>query len=228
MKRRLRLLAFGAVLVAMGAMAQGSTNFNFNFPQYAFVYTNLSTVDFDFTASGAGANPGAAQAPNGVATQPNLEACIDGILSTAVASGTFTVQATAGTGAFSGSCTFAPTNVTRSGFTVSGYTTPPDGSLLVVTNMNTWAAKASLDAANTFATSGLTLQVHDGTDFQDVTTTAVNVGVKNGSALTNAYYTQYVNAYVVPLVYQLVLADPIGISPTTGDSATVIYTVGAP
>ncbi|WP_148230383.1 hypothetical protein [Marinithermus hydrothermalis] len=229
MKRRLRLLAFGTVLAAMGAMAQSSTDFNFSFPQYAFVYTNLSSVDFDFTASGSGANPGQAPAADGVATQPNLEACIESILSTTVSSGSFTANDTAaGTTAFGGSCTFAPTNVTRSGFTVDwGGLASPDGSLLVVTNMSTWAAKASLDAANPFATGGLTLQVYDGTNYQNVTTTPVNVGVMNGTR-TNAFYTQYANAYVVPLTYQLVLDDPIGLSPTTNDSATVIYTVGAP
>jgi len=230
-KNAIRLIVLLGGLLTAAAGAQ-STQFNFSYPEYFYIFTNLGSEDFDFTASAPGTNPGTASTTYGPATQPNLTNCLDTILTSAPS--TVTAQNSMGTDQMTGSCSFVATDTSASGFTVSWGSTGenPEGALLVATNKTSWAAAARISNDFSQVASFVDLQLRtDTATFSTLTSSATNIGSLVGSTLTNAYYTNYVNMFVIPLQYKLVLTNPLAIpaiSASSADTATVTYEAGTP
>ena len=228
MKKAIKLLVLAGALLSVGAMAAKTTTFNFKFPQYLYVYTNLTSEDFDFTASSTGNHPGT-YGNTAIATEANLKTCMENLsLPSSV-----TAQTSAGTSAIStGSCDFVATDTTKnSDFSVDWGSTGenPDGALLVLTNVSDWSAKATITSAFSNVDSYVTLKVRTDSNgtLSNLSSSATTVGSKSGTTLTNAYYTNYINAYVVPLQFVLTLDNPFAI-PEGNDTAVVTYSVSSP
>jgi len=231
MKNAIRLLVLAGALLSVGALAQ-STQFNFSYPDYFYVFTNLASEKFDFTATAAGSNPGTATGTYGPATKNSFDSCLDTLLASAPAS--VTAQGSMGSNQMSGSCDFVATDTTKDSFSVDWGSTgeTAEGAVLVATNKNSWAAAARIDSNFSQVANYVDLQLRTGSStFSTLSASATNIGSLSGGSLSNAYYTNYVNIYVVPLQYKLVLTNPLAIpviDASSPDTATVVYEAGTP
>ncbi len=220
MKKTLKLLVLAGALLSVGALAQANQTWQFGYPAYAFIYTNTTTVTFDLTDDVTDGTATVLTLYN-AASLTNLETCIDGLVnnisSSVTAGGTPSGEI--------GSCTFAPSGVSRSGYTVdwSNLNDDADGSLLVVNN--TGAYDISVSAASLPA--GVDLMVAPelagavaAADFQILTTSSTFLADEN-----SGYTTQYNGVYVVPLSFAADV-DPSA-SATALTDYTVTYTISA-
>jgi len=239
MKNLIKLLVLAGTLLSVGALAANkTTTFNFIYPEYFYFTTNLASETFDFATNNVGSNHGQAAT---VATKNALDTCLDHFLANNSPSVTANDSA-AGSSTISASntsqCEFAATDTSQNNaFSVSWGSTgeTAEGAVLVATNKSSWAvaAKISSDFSQVSSYVDLQLKTSSGGTFTTLSSTATNVGsVQTGSnPLNNAYYTDYMNIYVVPLQYKLVLTNPIAIpeiSSSSPDTATVTYESASP
>ncbi len=228
----------GSVILG-GIAAAASSNFNFQFPAYAYVYTNVGTVDFNFAATGSGTRPGQlsklSSSPIKVADEADLQTCMSGLIT---GSSSITASTTAATGANAlgpATCTFSPTNVTESGYTV-GWPTgdATDGSVLLVTNASTFHVTATAGTFDGGITQQPTLSVTPGLvknggigglgSPASVPLTASGVTLGSNS---NAFFTSYSNVFIIPLLWKMSI-NPTAYNQTASTTATVTYTGFAP
>ncbi len=242
MKRLFLVLGFSAAALGT-AMAQ----FNINYPTYAYAFTNAQEVDFFVASPTTTGSPGALGNLTGYysATPTGLQNCINTAISalSLTASGTQPTTSAATTG-----CKFAPNNVATSGFSVD-YTgingfSATDASILVITNSNTWTVSASLSAAPTggdlyimpgYVNTSSAIVSNGGA--KKLSTASVPVsdapGTSNGTTTgtaagsTDALYTQYANAYVIPVMFYLQY-DPFSSTGSASDTPNLTFSVAAP
>ncbi|WP_457627691.1 hypothetical protein [Oceanithermus sp.] len=218
MKNAIRLLALAGALLSVGALAQASQTWQFGYPSYAYIYTNTNTVTFDLTddtTDGTATVLGLYDA----ASLSNLESCIGNLV------GSLSVTANGTPSSEIGTCTFAPSGVTRSGYTVdwSNLSDDADGSLLIVNNTGAYDISVSATSLPTGATlmvaPKLAGTVAD-TDFVTISTTSTFLADE-----VSGYNTQYNGVYVVPLSFAASIAPST--APTSLTTYTVTYTVSA-
>ncbi len=240
MKRLVLLLSFAIVAAGM-AWAQ----FNISYPAYAYAFTNAQEVDFFATPTNTGST-GALASVTGyyTATTTDLQTCIESLVSSA----SLTANSTgAGTDTTAG-CSFAPNNVYTSGFSVdyTGITgfSATDASILVITNASTWTVSAAIDTAIT----GGSLYIEPGyvdtsaavvsnAGAIQLSTTAVPISdapaggsttATTTAGTSDAFYTQYRNAYVIPVMFYLQF-DPFSAAPASSSETTnLTLSVAAP
>ncbi len=220
MKNAIRLLVLAGALLSVGVLAQANQTWQFGYPSYAYIYTNTNTVTFDLTDD---TTDGTATVLSlyDAASLSNLKSCIDnlvGSLSSVTANGTPSSEI--------GTCTFAPSGVTRSGYTVdwSNLSDDADGSLLIVNNTGAYDISVSATSLPTGASfmvaPKLAGAVADTTDFVTISTTSTFLVDE-----TSGYDTQYNGVYVVPLSFAASIVPST--APTSLTSYTVTYTVSA-
>ncbi len=267
MMKRL-FLVLGAFLVGASSLAaaESQTIFHFNFPKFAAVFTNVTDVYF-FGGSYSQTALGPDQDTNKrtvnsvdyyAATGNGLAKCIDDNLNL-TSSTAVTVQNSAGTDTFSSiTCYFAPNQVTKSGFTVSGYSSPAspptDGELLIITNTSNDSDSTDTDfvvwpsLGSTTSVPFGTLQAYPGYVKSDNTLSAFDEdgssstthdanwvdlpGSFSGSspAFTNnvAFYTNYSLARVIPLIFRLKVDDVLSLSASSQADVTIVWNAAAP
>jgi len=229
MSKILKTFFMLAAVAATGALAANTTTFYFSYPQYLYVYTNLDLESFLFDKEEAGSNPGTYETEYGVATKPNLLTCLQKLsVPTPV-----TAQDTPGSQLIAtGKCDFVATDTEKNDdFKVDWGSTgeKPDGALMVLTNASDWTASVEMTTPFGDINDMVALQVRtdENTLNEVIAGDKIKVGSKSGTSMTNAYYTQYRNAYVIPLQYVMVLSNPFSI-PKVEDKAQVTYTVSSP
>jgi len=229
MNKKIKLFAMLAMIVITGALAAKTTTFGFRYPEYLYIYTNLDVEYFFFDKQSPGSNPGTYQTKYGVATQPNLEKCLVNM----TLPSPVTAQTSAGSELIrTGKCDFVATDTEKNNdFEVKWGSTgeKPDGALLVLTNTPSWTAAAYINEEFSEVGKMVTLQVRtDKNKLEELSASNKTVvGQKSGSTMTNAYYTDYVNAYVIPLQFVMVLDAPFS-TPKVEDKAQVTYTASSP
>ncbi len=231
MSKTLKLVILAALLVIPSAFASKQTKFVFRYPQYLYAYTNLDVEIFYFDKSGPGSNPGTYTTKYGAATEKNLATCMENLKPPSVTAQTAAGSKLIGTG----KCDFVATDTEKNtDFTVGWGSTgeKPDGALLILTNAGKWTAAAYLSKEFKKVAKMVTLQVRVDKNKLDELSASnkTKIGSMAGSTLTNAYNTDYVNAYVVPLQFVMVLNNPFSIPVINGqdDEAVVTYDVAAP
>ena len=240
MKRLVVFLIAGLVFGAAFA-----TQVKSKYPAFAAVYTNVSSVEF-FTASTAGGSAIGAASLTGYqpATASGLTTCVNGLLSTlGSSSNTYNINSGTTSPAPAVTCKFYPNAVTKSGFSVGGWSTlttkpaatqPDDGELLVITNSpSSFTVTASISST---VAGGLTIKVIPGylaTDknfYKPDQSTAVGP-VAVGSLSVNqtyAFSTQYTFAKIIPITF-FAESNPLTSSPqTTQQTATITWNGAAP
>jgi len=232
MNKYIRIIAIVVMVVLAGAFAKSKTNkdsttFEFNYPQYLYVYTNLGVEQFDFAADKTG-DTGTYTTEYKAASFASWGDCLEDLKPPKDA---ITAQDSPGSDLIKDqSCDFVATNVKTNGkFTVNwDNKEKPDGALLVLTNVSDWVASAHMDPKFSEVDEMVTLKVRvDENKLGALSSSKIAVGSKSGSKLINAYYTNFINAYVIPLQYVMVLDTPFSI-PEVKDKAQVIYTVASP
>ena len=238
----MKRLFLGLMVTALSAMAlaANTATLEFAFPEYAFVFTDTSTITWDL---GAASGTGKAKYVSGIyeGSQGGLYACMNALSSTTV-----TPQTSAGSSTLSKTCMFGATSFTATGPFVVNWSTlqyEPDSSLVVVTNASNFEVTASITTAWTGG-SGLTVKFAtdaykstsppgwysgglSSSDFQTIPDDPSSQTIVNTSSSTGlSFYTDYVNVYVVPMVWALefdVFAQPV-ISSSSPATATVTFT----
>jgi len=234
MNNNLKLMIVAAVIVLTGAFAAKTTTFGFRYPEYLYIYTNLDVEYFFFDEQSPGSNPGTyetKQKKYDVATQPNLEKCLVNM----TLPSPVTAQTSAGSELIrTGKCDFVATDTKKNkDFEVKWGSTgeKPDGALLILTNAPSWTAAAYINEEFGEVGKMVTLQVRTEKNTLEELSASESkktvVGKKSGSTMTNAYYTDFVNAYVVPLQFVMVLDAPFS-TPKVEDKAQVTYTISSP
>jgi len=230
MSKTLKLVILAALLVVPSAFASKQTKFLFRYPQYLYAYTNLDAEIFYFDKGGPGKNPGTYQTKYGPATEKKLATCMKALTPPSVTAQTAAGSKLIGTG----KCDFVATDTEKnSDFKVDWGKTgeKPDGALLILTNADKWTAAAYLSQEFKKVAKMVTLQVRtEKNTLEELSASNKTVvGQKSGSTMTNAYYTDFVNAYVVPLQFVMVLNNPFSIPVINQDDvARVTYVVSAP
>ncbi len=219
-----RLLLVLATLLVTAALAAGhnSTKFTFGFPTFAAVFTNIDNVEF-FTGNNgtAGKLSGKAVANTNyyAATEGGITQCIDEFLNNQSTPISFDISQTGNSKLSGATCYFAPNSVTKNNlFKVTGYgqNAGPDGELLVITNANTFNIGSQLTGGSV-PNSG-TLEVYPGylsgaqlqsnnsnsANWKDLSMNHASSGNNVNPIFTksDAYNTQYSNAYVIPLLFR--------------------------
>jgi len=239
MKRLAVLLVIG---LAFG-MALAGTAVKSKYPAYAAIFTNVSQVDF-FTGSTAGGSAIGAFSPSLAgyypATVSGITDCLSALSSSLPSS--YTIGGSSGTPP-SLTCNFYPNAVTKSGFTVSGWTSlttkpaasqPDDGELLVITNSPT-SFKVSASVSGTVA-GGMTLYAvpgylaTDGSFYKpDQNTTVAGKVVSSFSVdQSYAFSTQFSFAKIIPITFYA-QNNPLTTSPqSTQQTATITWNGAVP
>ncbi len=229
MKNAIKLLVLAGALLSVGAMAAANQTWKFGFPTYAYIYTNSTEIYFDFTTDSQPSGTDASVLGTfNTANLSNLESCIDGLV--AGISGSVTADGAAGSDL--GTCYFAPSGITHSGYSVDWNNvdaTGTDGSLLVVTNASSYHVDVSVAAPP----SGVTFLLADamasniadassfGVAFNSSTTTANNFADQDSD-----YATQYRGTYVIPLSFAVGITPDVAAQNLANYDMT--YTISAP
>ncbi len=218
-KKTLKLLILAGALLSVGALAQANQTWQFGYPSYAYIYTNTNTVTFDLTDD---TTDGTATVLSlyDAASLSNLETCIDSLVANISS-----VTASATPASEIGACTFAPSGVSRSGYTVdwSNLNDDADGSLLIVNNTGAFdinVSATSLPTGASFMVAPKLAGAVADTDFVTISTTSAFLADEN-----SGYDTQYNGVYVVPLSFAASIVPST--APTSLTSYAVTYTVSA-
>ncbi len=237
-----------AVFVAIGlvfslVLAGNSTAVQSKYPAFAAVFTNVSQIDFFTGTTGGSSAIGAASLPNYYpATNTGFTNCVNTQLASLASSGnTYTINGTGGTPPAI-KCDFYPNAVTKSGFSVGGWTSlttkqpaaqPDDGELLVITNSGTFTVSASISGT---VAGGMTLYAIPGylaTDnnfYKPDQSTSVTGSALSAISLdqTYAFSTQYGFAKIIPIVFYAETNPLTSTATSTLQSATITWNGVAP
>ena len=223
-----------ALLSLASAQFSQQTKFNFKFPTYIAVFTNVTDVYFFETYDSSTTTTEGALVAGGVSgyyssTATGIVECLEN--STSSLPNTYEINGNDTNKSLY--CNFAPNNVSKSGFSVTGYssaaTPPTDGELLIITNSGSykvWGSSSdSLTSATIYAIPGY---VTSSGTVQKANTSTSDMALPGNStsayfSQSDAYATQYSFAKIIPLLFYASV-DVLNTSEiTTAETMTITW-----